>query len=105
MSAVVSHSHPPNLATSVGKFPIIDQVQVIQMFTKVDTTLSRLQVVPSDDYLTCHRTQSVKLRVLDKGMGAEPATSIPTLIQVSVEFSSISLYRYIKCLCGDVNTE
>ena len=38
MSAVVSHSHPPNLATSVGKFPIIDQVQIIQMFTKQKLT-------------------------------------------------------------------
>ena len=46
--------------------------------------MSPLQILPTEDLLTSHRTGHVKLRLQDKGMAAEPATSIPNLIQVFI---------------------
>ena len=40
-------------------------------------------VQPAEELFTSHRSEAVKLRMAEKGFGAEQPTSIPTLLQAS----------------------
>ena len=120
MSAVVTHQAHPQSLVNTGKFPITDQVGALHSEHSED--LGLFQILPSDEFLTSHRTGQVKLRLQDRGMAAEPATSIPNLIQVrnivigiyfanfipsgillSSEISSGSFGRYYRSFCIKAN--
>ena len=83
MSAVVTHQAHPQSLVNTGKFPITDQVSILNILILDSVFISEyFQILPSEEFLTSHRTGHVKLRLQDRGMAAEPATSIPNLIQV-----------------------